>query len=394
MTSENQPNHTHIVGVGMTPVAENWEKSLREIALEAITAARNDAGGLRPQALYVANMLAPTLSGQTQLGPLLADFAGLREIEALSVDAAGASGGMAVRQAHLAIASGVFDVVMVVGVEKATEQVSSAVSAALASASDADYETIHGITPAAQAGLIMRRYFHEHQAPAEALAGFSLNAHANAVANPYALLRRRIRPEDYAKAPMVSEPVSVMDSAPVADGAAALILARAGAALEDASHPSVRILASSASTSAAALHSQRDVLALGAAAEATRRAYESAGVGPQDIDLFELHDLFSIYAALALEAAGFAERGQGWQLAQQGAIALDGSIPVSCFGGSKARGDTAGATGVYQIVEVAMQLQQRAGENQVTGARIGMAQCLGGAGTTAVSHILTRAEVP
>jgi acetyl-CoA C-acetyltransferase len=193
---------------------------------------------------------------------------------------------------------------------------------------------------------------------------------------------------------MVSEPVSVMDSAPVADGAAALILARAGAALEDASHPSVRILASSASTSAAALHSQRDVLALGAAAEATRRAYESAGVGPQDIDLFELHDLFSIYAALALEAAGFAERGQGWQLAQQGAIALDGSIPVSCFGGSKARGDTAGATGVYQIVEVAMQLQQRAGENQVTGARIGMAQCLGGAGTTAVSHILTRAEVP
>jgi len=143
-------------------------------------------------------------------------------------------------------------------------------------------------------------------------------------------------------------------------------------------------------TSALALHDQPDPLFLSAAALACQRAYAQAGVGPKEIQLFELHDAFTVYAALALEAAGFAERGQGWRLAADGRITRDGLIPISTFGGSKARGDPGGATGVYQVAEVVLQVQGRAGPAQVEGARLGMAQCLGGAAATAVTHILTR----
>lgn len=381
-----------IAGVGMTPVGEHWEISLRELALEAIAAARRDAAGLRPQAVYVANMLSPVLSGQAHLGALVADFAGLWGVEACTVEAAEASGGMAFRQACLALKAGVVDVAMVVGVEKVTDRVSATVEAAMTAATDADYEAVHGVTRAAQAALVMRRYLAESGAPPDAFAGFSLNAHANGARNPLAMYRRPLQPEAYQQAPVVSEPVTVMDTAPRADGAAALVLARAEALPVELPQPPVRVLASAATTTAVALHDQEDPLALTAAAESVRQAYRQAGLTPDAIDLFELHDTFSVYAALALEAAGFAARGEGWRLAQEGAIGLEGSIPICTFGGCKARGDTVGATGVYQLAEVALQLQGRAGENQVQGARIGMAQCLGGVGGTAVTHILGRQE--
>ncbi len=380
-----------VAGVGMTPVGEHWDRSLRQLALQAINAARADADGLQPQAVFVGNMLAPALSGQTQLGALLADFAGLRGVEAASFEAAGASGGVALRQACLALSAGLFDVALVVGVEKMTDKVGPSVDAALSMAADADFEAVQGMTPAAQAALIMRRYLHENNAPADALAGFSLTAHANAAPNPYAFYRRPIRLQDYTEAVMVSEPLNQYDAAPVLDGAAALVLARPPALRTPGGRPAVRIVASAVATSPVALHDQADPLALAAAAASAERAYRQAGVSPEDIDLFELHDLFSIYAALALEAAGFAARGQGWRLAQDGAIALAGRIPVSTFGGSKARGDTGGATGIYQAAEVALQLQGRAADNQVAGARVGMVQCLGGAGATACTHVLARA---
>ncbi|MCJ7707095.1 MAG: thiolase domain-containing protein [Anaerolineales bacterium] len=381
-----------IAGVGLTPVGEHWDRSLREIGLEAITAARDDAGGLAPQALYVGNMLAPALSGQTHLGVLMADYAGLRGIEAASFEAAGASGGVALRQAYLAVASGAVDVALVLGVEKPTDQIGPAVDAALAAAADADFEGVQGMTQAAQAALLMRRYMHEYHVPLDGLAGFSLTAHANALANPNAMYRRALRPEDYASAPKVSDPVNLMDAAPVADGAAAILLTRGEHLPDNPARPRVQILASAVSTTALALHDQPDLLGLAAAAESARKAYAQAGVSPEDIDLFELHDLFSIYAALSLEAAGFAPRGEGWRLAADGAIARQGRIPISTFGGSKARGDAAGATGVYQAAEVVLQLQARGGEAQVAGARVGMAQCLGGAGATAATHILSRPE--
>jgi acetyl-CoA C-acetyltransferase len=361
---------------------------LRELALEAISAAREDAGMLHPQALYMANMLSPLLSGQTQLAALVGDFAGLDGIEALTVEAAGASGGMAMRQAYLAITSGEVDVALVVGAEKVTDKISAEATTALASSADSDSEVVQGITPAAQAALLMRRYLHEYDAPMDAMSGFSITAHANAVSNTAAMYRRAIDLDRYRLAPMVSEPVNMFDSAPVADGAAAIILARREAIPTGTPHPAVLIAGSGASTAPPALHDRRNALKFAAAEISCQRALTQADIGLEDIDLFELHDAFSICAALSLEACGFADPGQGWKLARDDRIALDGEIPILTFGGSKARGDTAGATGLYQIVEVVHQLRGSAGENQVQGARAGLAQCLGGLGSTAVTHVL------
>ena len=380
-----------VLGVGMTPVAEHWGTSLRELALEAMRAAIADAGGVQPQALYVANALAPILSGQSHLGALLADFAGLDGIEASTVEAAGASGGLAVRQACLALEAGAFETAMVVGVEKVTDRVGSGLDAALSVWSDADYEAVHGLTATSQAALVMRRYLHEHGAPSDALAGFSLTAHRNAVGNANAMFRRAITLEDYARAGMVSDPVNLYDAAPLADGAAAVLLGRSTVSRVP-DRASVRVLGTASATARLAIHDQPDPLSLPAAAISAERALQSAGITRDDIDLFELHDSYSIYAALALEAAGFAARGQGWQMARNGTIALEGKLPLTTFGGSKARGEAGGATGAYQVVEVTLQIQDRAGASQVRGARIGMAQCLGGAGATAATTILTQAE--
>jgi acetyl-CoA C-acetyltransferase len=372
----------------MTPVGEHWETSLRHLSLQAIAAAREDAGGLRPQALYVANMLAPGVSGQTHLGALLADFAGLRGIEAVSIEAAGASGGAALRQAYLAIASGEVEAAMVVGVEKVTDRVGPPVASALATATDADFEAVQGITPAAQASILMRRYLHESHAPADALAGFSVVAHENGVHNPMAMYRKAIRREDYARAARLSDPVNLLDAAPLADGAAALLLVQADRLPRRQDRPEIVIAASSLVTSSLALHDQENPLSLRAVAESAQRAYSRARVQPEDIDVFELHDSFSIFAALELEASGFAPSLKGWSLAADGDIRRDGRIPISTFGGSKARGEPGGATGVYQAAEVVLQLQGRAGGNQVAGARIGMCLCLGTFGATAATHIL------
>ena len=361
--------------------------SLRELALQAIRPAIADAAGVRPQLLYVANTLAPILSGQTHLGALLADFAGLHGVEALSVEAAGASGGVAFRQACLALEAGAAETAMVVGVEKVTDRVGTGLDAALSAWSDAYYEAVHGLTAASQAALVMRRYLHEHEAPADALAGFSVTAHRNAVGNPNAMFRRAITFEDYGRAGMVSDPLNLYDAAPLADGAAAILLGRSTVPRHP-DRPSVRVVATASATSRLAIHDQEDPLAMPAAAMAAERALRAAGIGRDEVDLFELHDSFSIYAALALEAAGFAGRGQGWRMARNGTIALDGSLPLLTMGGSKARGEAGGATGVYQVAEVALQLQARAGPSQVNGARIGMAQCLGGAGATAATTIL------
>lgn len=391
MTHNPKPsNNVLVVGVGITPVGEHWEKSIRELALEAILAASQEVPGLKPQALYVANMMAPYLSGQTQLAALVADFAGMRGIETVTIEAAGASGGAAIRQAYLALISGMSDVVLVVGAEKVTERTSAELETALSSASDADHEAVHGITPAAQAALLMRRYLIENDAPQDALLGFSLNAHTNAVTNPNAIFRRPITAENYTRSSMVSDPINLFDAAPLADGAAALILARAEVMPDTLPHPKVKIEASASVSTAVSLHDRNDPLMLDAAAESARRCLHQAGLTYDEIDFFELHDRYTIFAALSLEAAGFAKHGQGWCLAQNNAIARDGHIPISTFGGSKARGDTGGATGVYQVAEATLQLQCRAGENQVPNAMVGMTQCLGSSGATAVTHILSQ----
>ena len=390
-----------IAGIGQTTVGEHWEISLRSLAVKVMLAAIKDAGGLRPQALYVGNMLGAILSHQAHLGALLADFGGLHlqdgrdqnhraGIEAETVEAGGASGGAALRQGYMAVASGLVDDALVVGVEKFTDVVGAEVEAALATATDGDFEAIQGMTPTAQAALLARRYVHEFHMPADGLAGFPLTAHANGAGNKYAMFRKAISLDAYHKAEPVSDPLNMFDVAPNADGAAALILTRAELLQKDFSHPLVRIAASASASDTLGLHNRADPLWFAAAQVSVEQALRKAGMRREQVDLFEYHDAYSIYAALSLEAAGFAPAGQGWKLARDGSIGLTGQIPCATQGGSKARGNPGGATGVYQAVEAALQLQSRAGSNQIPQAKIALIQCLGGPASTAVTHILER----
>ena len=280
------------------------------------------------------------------------------------------------------------DVALVVGVEKFTDKVGSGVDAALATTGDSDFEAIHGMTPAAQAALLMKRYIHEHNVPANGFAGFALTAHANGVANKVAMFRKAIKLETYQKAEMVSDPLNMFDMAPHADGAAALVLTRREFLPLSLQQPLVNIGGSASASDTLALHDRKDMLFFNTAQISAGKAMKRAGVLLDDIDLFEYHDVFSIYAALQLEAVGFAIRGKGWKLAADGEIGLKGKIPSATMGGMKARGFAGGAAGVYQAVDAVTQLRSKAGANQVPNAKTAVIQSLGGPASTAVSHIL------
>ncbi len=379
-----------IAGIGQTEAGEHWQFSLRELAHLAIRAAIQESGGLKPQALFVGNMLSLNLSNQAHLGALLADHSGLTGIEAVTVEAAGASGGAALRQASLAIASGMVDVALVVGVEKFTDKVGPDVEAAIATSTDSDYEAMQGMTTTAQAALIMRRYMHEYQVPADGFAGFALTAHTNGVGNPYAMFRKAIKLDAYHRAEMVSEPINMFDVAPNADGAAAILLVRRELLPRNYPQPLVRIAGAGNSSDTLAIHDRQNILNFRSVQIATKLALKKASIQREQISFIEYHDAFSIYAALSLEAAGFAKPGEGWKLAADGSISLNGKLPCATMGGLKAKGFTGGATGVYQAVEAVQQLRGNAGHNQVSNAQYGLIQSLGGPGATAVCHVLER----
>lgn len=377
-----------IAGIGQTEVGEHWDIGLRDLAFAAIQDAVKDSGGLKPQSLFVGNMLAPNLSNQAHLGVLIADFAGLPGIEAVTIEAAGASGGAALRQGYLAVASGFVDVALVVGVEKFTDKVGAGVESALLTTGDAEFEGIQGMTPAAQAALLMKRYIHEHNVPEHGFAGFALTAHANGVANPNAMFRKAIKPETYARAETVSEPLNMFDMAPNADGAAALVLTRRELLPSELKNPLVEISGSASSSDTLALHDRKDMLFFDTAHLSAGKAMKQAGLTLNDINFFEYHDTFSIFAALQLEAVGFTVKGKGWKLAADGEIGLTGSIPCATMGGMKARGFAGGAAGVYQAVDAVIQLRGQAEANQIPNAKTALIQSLGGPASTAVSHIL------
>ena len=378
-----------IIGIGQTPAGEQWEKSLRHLAHDAVMAAMRDAAIERADALYVGNMLSGELVEQEHLGALIADFVGLQGIEAFKVEAACGSGAAALRVGYMAVAGGLHDVVIVCGVEKMTDTIGTTTTAALAMAADQEYEAAHGLPFVALNALLMRRYMHEYNVPHEAFAGFSVNAHRNGVGNPNAMFRRPITAEAYHKAAMIADPINMLDSSPICDGAAAVVLVPSDWA-KRANRRGVRILASTIATDSLAIHDRRDPLFLEAVYLSSQKAYAQARVTPAHIDLFELHDAFSIMSALSLEAAGFARRGEGvrWAEDDGARIAINGELPISTMGGLKARGHPVGATGVYQVVEVVQQLRGEAGVNQVKDARIGMAQNIGGSGATVITHIL------
>jgi len=379
---------TYIIGVGQTPVGEHWDASLSTLALSALTAARKNIE--QPiQAMYVANALGGEVAGQTQLGSMLASAAGLAGIEAMRVEAGGASGGAALRQAYLAVASGAYDVVAVVGVEKVTDVLDGTVEAGLALGLDGDYEAAHGLTLTGGWALLQQRYMHVHGYEAAAFAPFPVNAHRNAATNPSAQYRFAIKPEQVLRSAPIAAPIALLDSATPADGAAAVIVAAAHVAHEYAG-PHVRIAGSSLSVGPHSLHARSNLLQLEAATHSTQRALQQAQITHDAVDVLELSDQHGIVAALALEASGFTESGTAPHLAADGALALDGALPLATFGGCKARGDAPGALGVYQAVELTQQLRGVAGPNQVRNARVAFAQCLGGLGATAATHILIR----
>ncbi|PYQ08695.1 MAG: thiolase domain-containing protein [Acidobacteria bacterium] len=375
-----------IVGVGQTPVGEHWDRGLRELGAEAVRAALDDAGFETAGALYVGNMLGGCVNGQENVATLVADAAGLLPVEALKIEAACASGGAAVRAAALAVAAGACDVAVAAGVEKMTDGAPDGIIAGLATAADQDYEASHGMSFVALSALLMRRYMHETGAPREAFAPFAVVAHANAATNGNAMFREPISAEQFGRSALVASPIGIFDAAPVCDGAAAVVVCSQEALR--AHHKPVRIAAASVATDTIALAARSDVLTLSAAAVSAQKAYAAAGRGPKDMDLFEAHDAFTIITALSLEACGFAKRGEALRLAAEGCIAPGGCIPISTFGGLKARGHPVGASGAYQIVEAALQLRGEGGENQVKGARRALAQSVGGHGSVAVTHIL------
>jgi len=375
-----------IIGIGQTKIDEQWEKSIRQIAVEAIHAALEDAGRTSAESVFVGNMMSGIINSQNNLGPLVAYWAGLKA-PGVKVEAACGSGGAALRSGLMAVASGELESALVVGVEKMTDRHPHEITAALATAADADYEAEMGVSFVGLNALIMRRYMHEYGWKHADFAPFAINAHANAMHNPFARLHHRITLEDFEKSAMIATPVNLLDASPIGDGAAALYIVPADS-LERGSR--ILIAASASATDTLALHDRSDPLFLAAAYKSAQEAYRQAGVGPGDIDVFELHDAFTIMSALSLEACGFAERGQGPRLGLDGKISPTGSIPVMTRGGLKARGHPVGATGVYQVVELVQQLRRECGETQVPEARIGMAQNIGGSGATIVTHILER----
>jgi acetyl-CoA C-acetyltransferase len=379
-----------IAGIGQIPVGEHWDLPLHTLSTRAILAALKDSGGLTPQALYIGNFLSPVVSHQANLGALLSEHAGLSGIEAYTVEAAGASGAAALRVGYLAVSSGYVDTAVVLGVEKYTDMVGPELESAVAQSTDYDYEAVQGMTPTTQAALLMQRYLHDSHAPRDAFAAFPMLAHANGAGNPNAMFRKAMRKEAYDNAEMLSDPLNLFDMAPYADGAAAVVLTRAELLPKGFAQIPVRISGSCVSIDTLALHDRPDPLAFHAAAYSVEGACRQAGILPADVDLFEYCDAFSIYAVLSLEAAGFAKRGEGWKLGQDGSLGLNGKMPVATLGGLKGRGNPLGATGVYQIIEAVQQLRGQAGPNQIPDARRALVQSLGGPASTAIAHVLER----
>ena len=375
-----------IIGIGQTKVHEHWGLSIRDLAGKAIFAALKDTGRESVDALFVGNMLSGLIDQQNNLGAVIADWIGFKG-EAVKIESACSSGASAFRAGIVAVASGEVDSAMVVGVEKMTDAAPTEVTSALATAADSDWELEQGVSFVGLNALVMQRYMHEYGWKHEDFAPFSINSHANAVHNPYARLPFAISTEQYNKAGMIAAPISLLDASSIGDGAAAALIVPLESVRGD--KRAVQILGSGAATDTISVHSRKTPLFLQAAYLSAKRAYAQVGMSHEDMDFFELHDAFSIMSVLSLEACGFAEQGQGPRLGLDNEITPKGGrIPICTRGGLKARGHPVGATGMYQIVESVQQLRGECGETQVDGAKIGMAQNIGGSGASIVTHIL------
>ena len=377
----------YITGVGQIKVEKESTSSLREMGACAIKMAMADAGVDKVDAVYVGNMLSGMISHQQQLAPIVASEAGLHGVEAVTLEAACGSGGAALRNGFMSVMSGMCDTVVVCGLEKMSHSDKEFITQAIATASDWEIEGGQGESFVTLNAGLMRRYIDEYKISPDNFAMFGINAHRNANKNPNALFHKEISMDDYLNAKFIVDCLRIYDASPICDGSAAIVLSRYPPT--DRSKPQIKITASSAATEHVGIARRSHPLAAEGIQRSGVNAYRMAGITAKDVDIFELHDAYSVIAVLSLEAMGFAERGEGWKLAAEGHITQEGKLPVSTFGGLKARGHPIGASGVYQAVETYLQLTYNAGANQVKkDAHVGLIQSIGGTASSIITHVL------
>jgi len=376
-----------IVGAGMTSFGELWQSSLRDLFAEAALAALDDAGTDRVDSIYVGNMSSGLFVNQEHLAPLMAEQIGLAGVPACRVESACASGGVALRQGFLEVASGASDLVLATGVEKMNDGVD--VTAVLATAADQEMEAYHGITFPGLYAMIARAHMEQLGTTEEDLALIAVKNHRHGALNPKAQFRREVTAEQVMQSSVVAEPLRLLHCSPVSDGAAAVLLCPLSEASRYTEQP-VKIIGSGMATAPMALAQRKDLSVLESVKQSAERAYAMAGVGPGQIQLAEVHDCFSIAEICCLEALGLVERGKVGEATRNGYTSLGGRVPINTSGGLKSKGHPVGATGIAQAIEIFEQLQGKAGERQVKDARIGMCQNMGGSGASSVVHILER----
>jgi len=378
-----------IIGVGMIKWGEIWDKSLRQLFVDAAVEAIADCAVDRLDGLYVGSMSPGLFVGQEHLGSLLADYLGRKHLPAARVESACASGGLAVKTAFLDVASGHSDIVMAGGVEKMTDISGDGATYALATAADQEYEVFHGATFPGLYAMMARRHMHEYGTTREQLSHVSVKNHKHGSMNPDAQYPFEVTLDAVAKSTMVAEPLTLLDCSPITDGAAAVILAD----LETARRvckgkPLVKITGIGHAGDSIALHQRESLTTLEAVRVSGERAFRMAGKKPEDIQVLEVHDCFTIAEIMVLEDLGFCPKGKGGTMAESGATHLGGKIPVNTSGGLKSKGHPVGATGVAQVIEITRQLRGQAGPRQVKGARVGMTQNMGGSGGSSIVHIM------
>ena len=369
-----------IAGVGMMPVGEHWDISLRTLGARAVRAAVADSGGMQPQGLFVGNAFASILSHQTNLAALIADASGLEGVETCSFEAGGASGGAAVRAAYLAVKSGFLDCAAALGIEKITENTGTKAAQTQDLLLNYEYETMSGMTIPSGAALLARRYMVEHGLDRNVLDCMSINSYSQACGNPNAFYHLRLNEEKLLKQSLTNSPLGMYDCSALADGAAAVVITRRDKLPENFNHIPVRIIGSANAIAPLSLHDRRNLLHYGSCAASAEKAFKHADIPQSEVDIWEIWDAFSIDAILSREAIGLAPSGEGWK--------ADGRYYAS-MGGCLGRGNPLGASGTYQVAEAALQIRGEAGKCQIGDVRTAFIQCVGGLGGTAVTHLLS-----
>ncbi|MHA1713772.1 MAG: thiolase domain-containing protein [Candidatus Ranarchaeia archaeon] len=382
-----------VIGAGMTKVKTVYNQGIRDIFADASQSALEDATVSQVDVLFLGNMNASRLSGQANLGAICAEAAGLGNIPAIHIEGACGSGGLAVIEGYRAVASGLYETVMVGGVEKMTEYTTGATNEALVEAADQEYEAYHGASFAALNALLFRYYLDQFKIAREDFAMWPVKMHEHAMNNPYAQLRFPTTVEKALSSSIIADPLRLFDCSPIGDGAAALILTTEDNAKKiGLDQPTVVFAGVGEAIDTVALYRRDDLLSLKATRISAKHAYKQAGIKPENVEVAEIHDAFSIMGILAIEDLGFATKGQGLKLVRNGDIDKTGGIPINMSGGLKARGHPVGATGVYQVAEIFNQLRGKAGDMQVQDAKIGLAHSIGGSGATITTTILKRLD--